>query len=161
MRHEAYLCTDRKDPREEVVQSLLEFVGREGSICVYSGYEKRVLAELADALPGSRSDIEGVIERLWDLHSVIRAHYYHPGFEGSFSIKSVLPAVVPSLGYDDLEIQEGGMASLEYYRMVFEVTDEDEKARIKAALLRYCERDTQAMVELRKSLLAKAGRIRA
>ncbi len=161
VRHEAYLCTDRKDPRGEVVQSLLESVGREGSICVYSGYEKRVLAELADTLPGLRPDLEQVIERLWDLHSVIRAHYYHPGFEGSFSIKSVLPAVVPSLGYDDLKIQDGGMASLEYYRMVFEVTDEDERARIRAALLKYCERDTLAMVELRKALLAKAGRIRA
>lgn len=70
-------------------------------------------------------------------------------------MKSVLPAIVPGLGYDDLEIQEGGMASLQYYRMIFEVTDEAERTRLRTALLKYCERDTLAMVELRKALLGK------
>jgi hypothetical protein len=63
--------------------------------------------------------------------------------------------VVPSLGYDDLEIQEGGMASLQYYRMIFEVEDDAEKARLRSALLEYCERDGLAMVELRNALMAK------
>ncbi len=70
-------------------------------------------------------------------------------------MKSVLPAIVPGLGYDDLEIQEGGMASLQYHRMIFEATDQAEKARIRTSLLNYCERDTLAMVELRKALLGK------
>lgn len=156
VRHEEYLCTDPKDPREEFALTLLESIGREGTICVYSGYEARILKELADAFPGFRPDLDRAIERFWDLLSVIRTRYYHPDFQGSFSIKSVLPAVVPALGYGDLEIQEGGMASLQYYRMIFEVTDREEKARLKTALLKYCERDTLAMVELRKALLAKA-----
>jgi predicted RecB family nuclease len=159
VRHEEYLCTDPKDPREEFALTLLESIGREGIICVYSGYEARILKELADAFPRFQSDINRAIERFWDLLSVIRTHYYHPGFEGSFSIKSVLPAVVPGLGYDDLEIQEGSMASLQYYRMIFEVTDEEEKARLRTALLKYCERDTLAMVELRKALLVKAAQV--
>jgi hypothetical protein len=157
MRHEQYLCTDSKDPREEFARTLLESIGREGRICVYSGYEARILKELADAFPRLRPELEGAIERFWDLLSVVRAHYYHPAFAGSFSIKSVLPAVVPGLAYDDLEIREGGMASLQYYRMIFEVTDPQEKARLGTALLKYCERDTLAMVELRKALLAKAA----
>jgi predicted RecB family nuclease len=156
MRHEEYLCTERKDPREEFLRTLLASVGSEGTICVYSGYEARILKELADAFPGFRSDIDGAIERFWDLLSVIRAHYYHPDFQGSFSIKSVLPAVLPDLGYEDLEIQEGGMASLQYYRMIFAVADVEEKARLRTALLKYCERDTQAMVALRGALLAKS-----
>jgi hypothetical protein len=41
--------------------------------------------------------------------------------------------------------------------MIFEVTDPQEKARLGTALLKYCERDTLAMVELRKALLAKAA----
>lgn len=157
MRHEEYLCTDPKDPREEFILTLLKSIGREGTIYVYSGYEARILKELADAFPGFRSDIDRAIERFWDLLSVIRAHYYHPEFVGSFSIKSVLPAVVPSLGYDDLEIQEGSMASLQYYRMIFEVSDETERTRLRTALLKYCERDTMAMVALRAALLAKAA----
>jgi predicted RecB family nuclease len=156
-RHEEYLCTDSKDPREEFIRTLLKSIGKEGTICVYSGYEAWILKELADAFPRYKADLERAIDRFWDLLSVIRTHYYHPGFLGSFSIKSVLPAVVPDLGYDDLEIQEGSMASLQYYRMIFEVTDEAEKARIRTALLRYCERDTLAMVELRKALVVKAA----
>lgn len=90
------------------------------------------------------------------MHAIIKAHYYHPGFEGSYSIKAVLPAVVSHLTYDDLEIQEGTMASRQFHRMIFETVDAAEKARIRTSLLKYCERDTLAMVELRKALLAKA-----
>ena len=157
MRHEEYLCTDARDPREEFALTLLKSIGREGTVCVYSGYEGRILRELGDAFPSLKPDLNRAVERFWDLLAVIRTHYYHPGFQGSFSIKSVLPAIVPVLGYDDLEIQEGGMASLQYYRMVFEVADDQEKARLRTALLKYCERDTLAMVELRKALMAKAA----
>jgi hypothetical protein len=68
----------------------------------------------------------------------------------------VLPAVVPSLGYDDLAIQAGGQAAAEYYRMVFVETDWVERASIREALLRYCARDTFALVELRRVLEKKA-----
>jgi hypothetical protein len=54
-----------------------------------------------------------------------------------------------------LEIQEGDMASLQYYRMIFKVTDETEKARLRRALLEYYERDGLAMGELRNALMAK------
>jgi hypothetical protein len=65
--------------------------------------------------------------------------------------------VVPHLGYGDLEIQDGEIAARAYYRMVFEETDWVEKARIREALLKYCERDTLAMVELRRALRGKGG----
>jgi hypothetical protein len=86
----------------------------------------------------------------------VKANYYHPGFAGSYSIKAVLPSLVPALAYDDLEIQEGTMASVQFARMAFGDADLSEKARIKAALLKYCERDTLAMVELRRTLRTKA-----
>ena len=55
-----------------------------------------------------------------------------------------------------LEIQEGIIAGLQYYRMNFEVRDEGGGARLRNALLKYCERDRVAMVELRKALLSRA-----
>jgi predicted RecB family nuclease len=158
LRHEAYLCPAERDPRQELAVALLKTLGKKGSICTYTGYERGVLTSLAEALPRLRRDLLRVCDRLWDLHPIIKEHYYHPGFEGSFSIKAVLPAVVPRLAYDDLEIQEGSMASRQYFRMMFETEDEAEKTRIQAALLKYCERDTLAMVELRKALLAKVHR---
>jgi len=158
VRHEAYLCPDARDPREEFAVALLRSVGQQGSICTYTGYERSVLTGLAEALPPLRRALEGLADRLWDLHPIVKAHYYHPAFAGSYSIKAVLPALAPHLAYADLEIQEGGAASAQFYRMAFEDVDAPEKARIRTALLRYCERDTLAMVALRQALLAKTER---
>ncbi|MEW6544788.1 MAG: DUF2779 domain-containing protein [Nitrospirota bacterium] len=157
VRHEEYLCVEARDPREELALALLASVGEEGSICVYSGYERMILEGLIEALPGLRKDLERVIARLWDLLPVIRAQYYHPQFAGSYSIKSVLPALAPHLDYGDLEIREGSLAALAYQRMVFEETDWVEKERLRQALLRYCARDTLGMVELRRALIRKAS----
>jgi hypothetical protein len=155
LRHEEYLCTEPRDPREEFAIALLQSVGRAGSICVYSDYEKLLLMGLAEAFPRLRREIYAVISRLWDLLSVIQRHYYHPDFKGSFSLKSVLPALVPSLDYGDLEIRDGALASLLYHRMVF--GNETDKDRLTSALLEYCKRDTLGMLEVRRALSWKAS----
>ena len=54
----------------------------------------------------------------------------------------------PEVGYQDLEIQEGGHASLAFEQMVASETAEQEKARLREALLAYCQRDTEAMVRI-------------
>ena len=144
-------------PPRGVGRSAVAVGGRAGEyICTYTGYEQGVLTGLADALPHLRKDLLRVCDRLWDLHPIVKAHYYHPTFNGSYSIKAVLPAVASHLAYDDLEIQEGTTASIQFHRMVFGDVDSAEKARIRTALLAYCERDTLAMVELRKALRATA-----
>ena len=155
LRHTAYLYTEQKDPREEIAMSLLESVEEEGSICVYSEYEHYVVKALAEAVPRLRKDLLRVGERLWDLLEVLQSHYYHPDFQGSFSIKSVLPALVPSLDYGDLDIKDGATASATYHRMMFVVTDWVERQRLASALHTYCARDTLGMVELRRVLSQK------
>jgi hypothetical protein len=65
--HHAYLCSDVSDPREELAVALLQSVGRDGSICVYSGYEWRILMDLADAIPRLRRELSSVAARLWVL----------------------------------------------------------------------------------------------
>ena len=57
---------------------------------------------MADALPELRSDLTALSKRIKDLLPVVRDHVYHPDFGVSFSIKSVLPALVHGLGYGDL-----------------------------------------------------------
>ena len=156
LRHEEFLHKDVSDPRRVLAESLLESLGEKGSICVYSPYERSILEQLSVAIPSLKPALSRIIARLWDLFPIIRDQYYHPAFGGSYSIKSVLPAMVPSLAYDDLAIKEGGHAASQYYRMVFVETDWVERATIEEALLRYCERDTLAMVELRRALQVKA-----
>jgi hypothetical protein len=154
--HQEFLHGEASDPRRRWVEALIESLGETGSIVVYSAYEEAIIRQLAEVFPEFKSAFKTIVDRLWDLLDVIKSHYYHPAFCGSYSIKSVLPAVVPSLGYGDLTIQEGGQAAAEYYRMVFLESDWVEQAAIRDALLRYCARDTSAMVELRRKLREKA-----
>jgi predicted RecB family nuclease len=155
--HQEFLHDEPTEPRKQWAEALIESLGERGTICVYSAYEEAMMRQLADAFPEFRSAFKPILKRLWDLHPVVKDHYYHPRFNGSYSMKSVLPALVPTLAYDDLRIREGGQAAAEYYRMVFVETDWIERATIREALLRYCARDTLAMVELRKVLREKAG----
>ena len=75
---------------------------------------------------------------------VILNSVYHPDFQGSFSLKFVLPALVPELTYDDLVIVDGMVASVEIARLLFVAgqpsPEQHEKTRYD--LLEYCERDT-------------------
>lgn len=153
--HHQYLCDECKDPREELAVRLLAALGGEGSICVYSDYERLVLRDLAEALPLLKRELYAVLSRLWDLLPVLQRHYYHPQFAGSFSIKSVLPALAPALDYSDLHIRDGAQAALAYERMLFGDLGAEEKTRLRASLLDYCKRDTLAMVEIRKVLRQK------
>ena len=155
--HHHYLCTDGRDPREELAQKLLDSLGETGSVCVYSEYERFLLFALGEFLPHLKPALSKVVRRLWDLLAVIQQHYYHPDFRGSFSIKTVLPALVPTLGYDNLTIQNGAVAAVMYQKMVFSETDLMERANIAQALEEYCGRDTWAMVELRRVLMERVG----
>jgi hypothetical protein len=155
--HCDFLFREPKDPREAFVSALLASLGKEGSICVYSGYERTILERLVETFPLFEKQLMDVIARLWDLYEVIKAHYYHPDFAGSYSIKAVLPAVMPALGYQDLDVQDGRSAARAYYRMVFEESDWVEQERIAIALSRYCERDTWAMLQIRRVLQEKVA----
>ena len=130
---------------------LLEAVGSEGSICMYSRYERQVLNTLAEALPDRSGELAAVSARLFDLLPVVRNTWYHPEFRGSFSIKNVLPVLVPGMGYGDLAVPDGQTASARYVQAL-RSTDRGERRRTFADLRAYCERDTLAMVRLREAL---------
>jgi hypothetical protein len=71
--------------------------------------------------------------------------------KGSYSIKAALPALVPDLSYDKIEINEGGLASIAYESLQTE-TDLMFIAEIKKQLLEYCKLDTLAMVRILEKL---------
>ena len=151
VRHEEYLCREDKDPRAEFAATLLASLADEGTICVYTTYEVRVIRELAEALPRLRARLLALEERVWDLCAAIRAHYYHPRFHGSFSLKQVLPVMVPRMSYDGLMVQDGEGASRAYVEAI-ESKDEARRRELWAALVEYCGQDTEAMVKLRGAL---------
>ena len=86
--------------------------------------------------------------RIVDLLQLVRTYCYHPLFHGSFSIKTVLPALVPGFDYNDLEINNGMMASTAYAEMRRPETVPERRDFLKEGLLSYCKRDTEAEVQL-------------
>jgi hypothetical protein len=127
--HESFLCEDENDPRLALIESLLNAIPPEGAIISYSNYEQTVMKHLATEFPEFEDGLLALCERTFDLLKLVREEYYHPHFHGSFSIKSILPALIPDLGYGDLEIQHGLIAAIDFGRMVAEDTPVAEKTR--------------------------------
>jgi hypothetical protein len=155
LKHHEYLCNEDKDPREEFSRTLIDALETEGSIVIYTSYETGVLNSLIEHFPQYADKLQSVIDRFVDLYAIIRRNYYHPKFYGSFSLKYVLPALIPKMSYENLSIQDGMQASLDYLRMIDPATSEDEKTRIRDDLLIYCGQDTLAMVKIRDELLKR------
>jgi len=134
---------------------LIEGLGERGTIFIYTTYEKGVLNGVIEHLPKYEGQLLAIIDRFKDLHATIRRCFYHPDFQGSFSLKSVLPAILPAMSYETLSIQEGSQASVEYFRMLDPATSSEEREKIKKDLLDYCGHDTLAMVRIREELLSR------
>jgi predicted RecB family nuclease len=155
LEHFEYLADDCNDPRPEFVKTLCQVIGTKGSVLAYSsGFESGRLGELAEWLLQYKNEIENIQGRLWDPLPVIRAHVYHPEFRGSYSLKSVLPALVPDMTYDGMAVSQGSEAGLAWERMVRAVAGSDDRRKLRDDLLAYCKQDTLAMVRLLEVLRA-------
>jgi predicted RecB family nuclease len=148
LEHCEFLGTDRSDPRREFISSLCHALGESGSILVYSSFESQRLSDLASWFPEFADRITAIQARLFDLLPIVREHTYHPAYAGSYSIKSVLPALVPDMSYYGMEVADGQSAGLAWTSMVRGGLDRGGCDRIRKALLDYCGQDTLAMVRL-------------
>ena len=147
--HHEFLADGATNPQKEFLETLLAKVPRNACILVWNqSFEASRLKELADAFPEKNSDIDHLINNIRDLMVPFQdKSFYHWQFNGSYSIKAVLPALVPELSYDNMEISNGGMAASAWLRMVHS-NDDEEKAAIRKQLLEYCHLDTLAMVRI-------------
>jgi predicted RecB family nuclease len=152
LEHYEFLATDASDPRREFISSLCGALGDSGSIVVYASFETLRLADLAGWLPEFAERIKSIQDRLWDLLPVVRNHVYHPKFAGSYSIKNVLPALVPGMTYEGMDVANGTDAGVAWESLVRGNLGQSEPDRIKKALLDYCGQDTLAMVKLLEGL---------
>lgn len=151
--HVEFLGDGIHDPRKEFVQALFSHIGLIGNIICYNlKFEKARLNELAHLFPERADELHQLNARTVDLMTPFQKRwYYHPDFKGSYSIKSVLPVLAPELRYDQLDIQEGGMASLVYSQLKYQ--DALTATIQRQALREYCKLDTLAMVKIVEFLL--------
>jgi predicted RecB family nuclease len=148
LEHYEFLATDTTDPRRDFISALCAALGESGSIVVYSAFESQRLSELAAWLPEFADQIKNIQARLWDLLPVVRNHVCHPKFAGSYSIKNVLPALVPDMGYEGMAVANGQDAGLAWESLVRGDVNGSGHDKIRRALLDYCGQDTLALVKL-------------
>ena len=150
--HLEYLGDGITDPREALINRMINDLGSSGSIIAYSkSFEETQIKNLAIDFPKYSKQLLSIVERFIDLANPFQKKwYYHPSFEGLYSIKVVLPILVPELSYESLEIKEGGTASLVYSQLRFQ--SDETKIIQRKQLLEYCKLDTLAMVKILEHL---------
>ena len=153
-RHEEFLApSDGTDPRRAVAEQLCKDIPMNVCTLAYNkSFECSRIEELALLYPDLAVHLMNIQEHIQDLLTPFQSGYYYiPAMGGSFSIKSVLPALFPddpSLDYHNLTggVQNGGDAMTIFPKIQHMQPDEAKVAR--EALLRYCELDTWAMVKV-------------
>ena len=139
-----------------MAERLIEVLGTEGAIIVYSHFEDVRIKALIGRFPELAGSLNAIRARLVDFEKIIRKHIYHPAFAGSFSLKKVVPALVPDVSYDGLAVADGSNAIAMFARMARGEIEDVAEAR--KHLLAYCETDTLVMVKLHEILAKMATR---
>ena len=155
LEHFEFLAEVGADPRYELALNLIKFIPQDACVLAYNmSFEKRVIRQLALNYSQISSELMAIHDNIKDLMAPFASKsYYHPKMQGSYSIKYVLPALVPEFesAYKDLNlIHHGGEAMQAYEAMTHMSADECEA--YKKALLAYCKLDTLAMVKVLKKL---------
>jgi len=153
--HKEFLGQDSIDPRYELAKNLVENIPTDVTVLAYNmSFEKGVNSKLSESFPEFRNHLLSINENIKDLMFPFQKKYYiSPQMQGSYSIKYVLPSLVPEMekAYQSLNgIQNGGDAMNAFPKLSNMGMDEKEETR--RALLEYCKLDTLAMVEVLKKL---------
>lgn len=151
--HYEYLAEPSRDCRRELAERLIADCGKKGTIFEYSNFEQNIISGLIDEYPDLQIPLQAILHRIIDLCSIVRKYYYHPDFHGSYSIKDVLPVMVNDMGYDDLNISEGGEAMAVFAYMAKGKYNKQEMQTKRNELLEYCKVDTLAMVRVHEKLV--------
>ena len=161
LKHKEFLGISGQDPRRALAEQLCEDIPYDACTMAYNKmFECGRIKELADSFPDLADHLLNIERNIIDLLDPFRqGGYYCKAMGGSFSIKSVLPAMFPNdpeLDYHNLEgVHNGGEAMSIYPKIQY--MDEDEQRIARHNLLKYCELDTYAMVKVWQQLNKLGG----
>ncbi len=153
--HRDFLGEDGVDPRYELAKRLVEDIPMDVTVLAYSmSFEKGVNSKLAESFSEFSDHLLAINANMKDLMSPFQQKYYvTPQMQGIYSIKYILPSLVPKMqeAYKSLNgIQNGSDAMNAFPKLSSMNTHEKEETR--NALLEYCKLDTLAMVKVLKKL---------
>ena len=103
LEHHEWINVDDVYPNFDFASSLMRVIRGDGTVFVWSTFEKSALEDVKEQLVHYGKDDPALSEWLTlmvgatgpivDLHRLAKEHYFHPVMRGSLSIKDVLPAV--------------------------------------------------------------------
>ena len=154
--HVGYLAPEFGNTIPDLCRSLRGHIGASGTVVVWNKrFERSCNEEMGKLSPDDGLFLASLNERMFDLMDIFADQLYVDArFDGSCSIKNILPVLVPSLSYKDLPIREGMGASISWYRTCEPTATDEERTQTRENLLEYCKLDTLAMVEILRCLQA-------
>lgn len=161
LKHKEFLAESGSDPRRALAESLCKDIPMNVCVTAYNkAFECCRIKELADAFPDLAEHFLNIRENIKDLLDPFqKGYYYNKAMGGSFSIKSVLPAIFPNdptLDYHNLDGVHNGSEAMSIFPKIKDMPpEEQEKARKN--LLEYCKLDTFAMVKVWEELVRVVG----
>jgi hypothetical protein len=153
LEHKWFLDTSGECPLTGVAESLVNDLGSTGPIFMYGSYEKRIINDLTGHVPDLAPRLKPIIDRLVDLHPIVKEHYYHPDMKGSWRLKSVTACIAPEISHEKLqEVTDGMAAQRAYFEIIMPGTDNVRRESLRNKLFEYCKLDTMAMVKIARLL---------
>ena len=158
LEHKEYLAVDGTDPREQLAKTLVEDIPSDVTVLAYNmSFEKGVITKLAESHIDLSRQLISINENMKDLMVPFQKKYYvTPSMNGSYSIKYVLPALVPEFAkaYKELNGVQNGTQAMNAFANMSKM-EEQEKQKMRTSLIEYCKLDTLAMVKILEKLKAE------
>jgi len=156
--HLEFLDLSGDDPSKPFAEALITACSHVGPVFVYNaGFELARIKELRERFPSLNNPLTAISERIVDLLPIARRYYYHPSQKGSWSIKSLLPAIASDISYDKLDgVKDGSMAATAYIEAIHPKTSFERRDQIRTQLLDYCSLDTYALVRLWRHFIGQS-----
>lgn len=155
--HREFLSLDGKDPRRTCAEALVSQVPQEGTVIAYNAaFERTCILRLAERFSDLADDLRAIAARIADLLPVTREHWCHRDQGGSWSIKAVIPTIPTASTYDELDVGDGSAAQMAYLEAINPDTSPERRQHLEQALKAYCAKDTFAMIEVLRHLVADA-----
>ena len=155
--HREFLSLDRKDPRRACAEALVAQIPEDGTVIAYNAaFERTCILRLAERFSDLAEDLKAIAARIVDLLPVTREHWYHRDQGGSWSIKAVIPTIPTASTYDELDVGDGSAAQMAYLEAINPGTWPERRQHLEQGLKAYCAKDTFAMIEVLRHLVADA-----
>jgi hypothetical protein len=147
LEHVEYLADEAVMPIA-MIEHMQKHIGDVGSIVSWhASFENTQNRNMAVMFPAKHDFLHGLVERTVDLEDLFKEGYVDINFQGSTSIKKVLPVLVPELDYVGMDVASGTDA-MEAWQRLISLPADRAKEDLRKSMLEYCELDTLAMVRI-------------